>query len=178
MKAKKIIKTIVGFILIFTALTLLQVDMTFSLQSASVVAGIYIIALISSILISLKFIIIKRKIKSTIFPIITILSLLLSTYVSIKINHKKIQASEEIANRLIISLEEYKNTKGDYPQYLTEVTSELIEKTPAPTVGFMNKQEFKYFKPEKKTNFILSFPCNAGMINRYNSDLKKWILDD
>ena len=95
-----------------------------------------------------------------------------------KINHEKIKVSEETANQIIISLEEYKNKKGDYPRYLTEITPEFIRGIPVPAVGFMNKHKFKYFKPEKKSNFILSFPFNLGMTNRYDSDLGEWILDD
>jgi hypothetical protein len=91
--------------------------------------------------------------------------------------HKQQKAiTDQRAERIISSLEEYKSTHGFYPDSLNELAPEYLEKIPSTAFGLLGGK-FNYFK-KSADHFGIGFDATFFMDYTYSSKSKKWVAHD
>jgi len=138
----------------------------------------YLGILISGLLFLLALFIKKQRLFS--------LVLLIFFISPIVILNLKITTSQANAEKIILALEQYKNTRGAYPCSLIDLEPDYFKNIPKPNIALLFPSNFQYFGSDSynpdvvckgRENYTILFPLVGWSTMYYYSLDKEWRVD-
>ena len=166
-------------LVVFLVLTLVMTECDFGLSFAQ--QGLLGLALMGTILGILGVLVARLLRKDWIAlrgSVLLVSALAASRSTTFMIHEHYEHASKEAAGRIILAVEQYHATSGEYPETLSELVPRFLPSIERAQVSWFREHSFYYGRDEDGTRYGLGFDVHGDYSHSYSSKRKYWQMHD